>query len=107
MESDVESTDRDEDILWRVKRVVSAQERKKETWSYLVDFEESTVAWQYFIVQRIDNYPLEDFTLDYRRDGEWCKIRWRPQWRSPKGIPAAYLEAFWRDDNRRIIQRRA
>ena len=106
MESDVDSTDRDEDILWRVKRVVCARERKRGWW-YLVDFEESVVAWQYFTIQRIDNLPLQDFTISHRRNGERCTIQWRPQWRSAKAIPAAFLEAFWQDDNPRIIRHRA
>jgi hypothetical protein len=64
------------------------------------------VAWQYFTIQRIDNVPVEDFTISHRRDGDRCIIQWQPQWRFAKAIPAAFLEAFWADDNPRIIRPR-
>ena len=88
------ATEKDEDILWHIERVVAAK-AQDGVWNYKVVYEDSTIGWQYFNSQEIDGYKLEAFASSYCKQGDWCRVCWNPRWLSAESVPEEFIQTFW------------
>jgi hypothetical protein len=88
------ATEKDEAILWHIKRVVAAK-AQDGVWMYQVVYEDSMIEWQYFNSQETDGHKLEEFASSCCKQGGCCIVCWMHHWQSAGSVPEKFIQEFW------------